>query len=254
MIDLYMLTSICLPILLDLSLTLCYSKDSPLLGLSFFLFPMTTEFLPPLGPSYCENPKFQVLRLLIECEYIDPLIEALKYEFDIDERFMGQTILHVAAKEKNPQLSKIVIEGGADVNAKSYMTGNTPLHIASAHANTELVQILLDAGAERDIKNRQGLTAIEKVPNIHSNRSRIIELLKDGATKKGNNAEIKKRLTQCISDLALFRENIYNAAEYAKMHKNSPREFVSLYVGLYDRIDKIDKVIKFLEEFDAYYS
>ena len=52
---------------------------------------------------------------------------------------------------------RILIENGADLNVKSYLTGNTPLHVASVPA----LKILFDNGALLQTKNDDGETPLE---------------------------------------------------------------------------------------------
>ncbi|MCA5006719.1 ankyrin repeat domain-containing protein [Sphingobacterium bovistauri] len=61
----------------------------------------------------------------------------------------GQQIypLHTALSNNNSNISKMLIEAGAEVNVKQH-GGNTPLHFAAQHGNIEMIIILLEQGAD----------------------------------------------------------------------------------------------------------
>ena len=48
----------------------------------------------------------------------------------------------------NPDIIRILVEAGADVNAES-VAANSLLQLATMYGNTEIVRILADAGARR---------------------------------------------------------------------------------------------------------
>jgi ankyrin repeat protein len=58
----------------------------------------------------------------------------------------GSTGLHLAAR--HPDAVRLLIEHGADPNARDAGDNASPLHFAAAHGNLESVRILLDAGAD----------------------------------------------------------------------------------------------------------
>ena len=70
---------------------------------------------------------------------------------------IGNTPLHLAARDGNDQIVKLLIAKGADVNAQNER-GVTPLHLAIGHETA--AQILLDAGARTDLADGRGRTAL----------------------------------------------------------------------------------------------
>ncbi|MGA9603654.1 MAG: quinoprotein dehydrogenase-associated putative ABC transporter substrate-binding protein [Methyloceanibacter sp.] len=64
-------------------------------------------------------------------------------------------------------IAKALVEGKADVNAKS-STGMTALMIAAAHNNPPMIGLLMESGADPDAKNNQGQTASD-VAKINGN-------------------------------------------------------------------------------------
>ena len=60
----------------------------------------------------------------------------------------GLTALHLAAQEGNLEIAKLLIGGGANVEAKTRIGASTPLHLASAGAHTSVVLALINSGAD----------------------------------------------------------------------------------------------------------
>lgn len=79
---------------------------------------------------------------------------------DVDTESYGETpLLKVAGKKVNDvHLAKILIDNGADVDAKDAQ-GNTPLYHAILNKNSAMIKLLLDNGADMYIKNKRGDTA-----------------------------------------------------------------------------------------------
>ena len=86
----------------------------------------------------------------------------LSYRVNMQSTFTslhGATLLHVAAEYGNLDVAKVLIEMGADVNARADtdangLNGHTPLfHTVNSNANRSaaLMSLLLDAGARCDI-------------------------------------------------------------------------------------------------------
>lgn len=95
-----------------------------------------------------------------------------------------EEILLNAAYNGNTIIAQILINTGADVNAKgSY--GWTPLMLAAGCGNTEVAKMLLDAGADVNIEDKNGNTALmiaEKYRHI-SKSTGIAELLRKAVAK-----------------------------------------------------------------------
>ncbi|KAF2137373.1 uncharacterized protein K452DRAFT_204832, partial [Aplosporella prunicola CBS 121167] len=73
----------------------------------------------------------------------------------------GRTALHMAASESNSHAIKLLINAGADVNARtSKETGmEAPIHLAM-FAKDPVVCYLLELGASVDARNNAGETAL----------------------------------------------------------------------------------------------
>lgn len=69
------------------------------------------------------------------------------------------TPLHYAANNYLASLATLLIKHGADVNAKTNC-GNTPLHFAAASSNTVVAKVLLNNDADVNCKNNDGRTPL----------------------------------------------------------------------------------------------
>jgi ankyrin repeat protein len=68
------------------------------------------------------------------------------------------TALHGAVARRDVEIVKLLLEAGADSNAKQER-GFVPLHDAAANGNSALVELLLKHGAHADTKTDDGKTA-----------------------------------------------------------------------------------------------
>jgi ankyrin repeat protein len=69
------------------------------------------------------------------------------------------TPLHSACAIANYPLTLLLLDNGADVNARQ-QGGVTPLHSAAHHGATELVQLLIERGADLQARTDNGETAL----------------------------------------------------------------------------------------------
>ena len=160
-----------------------------------------------------KKPRFtQSLHNAIRNGEIEFLKKLLQYDFiqDIEATDeLGLTPLHVALLCKNDEIAKLLIENGANVNAKSkekqllpeirkifqeiywfhfemthvenYYKKLTPLHFATIIGSLKMVKMLLENGARINIENIQGVRPIHSA--IHCGFLDIFtELFENGAT------------------------------------------------------------------------
>jgi len=73
----------------------------------------------------------------------------------------GETPLHKAAHYMTcVDGVKMLLEAGADPNARRYDTNRTPLHYAAMHGNTRMVTLLLKYGVDPNVQDYKGLTPL----------------------------------------------------------------------------------------------
>jgi len=87
------------------------------------------------------------------------------------KNFGGATALHMACRENNFEIAKILIENGADINAVDN-EGWTPLMRAALSGNKEIIDLLLSKNAQASNVNADGESAI-----IHATTSDCADCL-----------------------------------------------------------------------------
>ncbi|HKS26489.1 MAG TPA: ankyrin repeat domain-containing protein [Pyrinomonadaceae bacterium] len=106
--------------------------------------------------------------------------------------------LHRAVDEGDFAALKSLIEGGADVNARSSDEW-TPLMLATIKGHTEMVKALLENGADTNARNRKGWTALMfAVSMSDADTTRI--LLSAGANINARDKEGKTALMQAAGE------------------------------------------------------
>ena len=76
----------------------------------------------------------------------------------------GSTPLHEAVSNSNLNICKLLIEGGADINAQEMRLGFTPLHFAveaKESNNFDLIKLLVTKGADLNLKNKLNETPLD---------------------------------------------------------------------------------------------
>ena len=96
----------------------------------------------------------------------DEFYAAIKAGADLNARDMwGETPLHYAAMEGYTDSVNVLLEAGADVNAREGFIGNTPLHNAASCGHEEISKTLIRAGADVNAKNKYGETPYDYLKN-----------------------------------------------------------------------------------------
>ena len=71
---------------------------------------------------------------------------------------MANTPLHAAVAGRKLDTVRLLVEAGADVNARQH-GGWTPLHGAAANGDRAMIELLLGRGAKRDATNDAGVSS-----------------------------------------------------------------------------------------------
>ena len=97
----------------------------------------------------------------------------------------GLTALHVAAEEGYLEIAQILIDAGAEVEAKTRIGDYTPLHLASGASGTvhaSIVRMLLEAGADPGaVTTNSGVTPLHVASKAINGEEAVRVLLEHGA-------------------------------------------------------------------------
>ncbi len=85
--------------------------------------------------------------------------ELLGTDKEVDDTTKDYTALMIAAENGNAEIAKVLINAGANVNARGY-GGITPLMIASGLGTTGVMEVLLQSGADISVKDETGSHAL----------------------------------------------------------------------------------------------
>ena len=100
---------------------------------------------------------------------------------------IGSEALFTAIEQGDPEIVRLLVEAGADVNAAEGFGGNTALHEAVEQGNTEIVQILVDAGADVEAKGFMSRTPLSLAAAEGATEIMRILLGLDGNTETSEN-------------------------------------------------------------------
>ena len=87
------------------------------------------------------------------------------------EDLNGTTPLIFAALGGHREITELLIDSGAEVNAKSYNDGGAPLHGAARNGHKEIAELLVAEGADVNAMGRMG------TPLHYAGTKEIVELL-----------------------------------------------------------------------------
>ncbi|XP_044726613.1 serine/threonine-protein phosphatase 6 regulatory ankyrin repeat subunit B-like isoform X3 [Chrysoperla carnea] len=127
----------------------------------------------------------------------------LEYNANVNVRnhIDRETPLHVSARSRDVEICKMLLNKGADVDAKE-KNGSTALHIATEEGSNEIVKLLLERGAKVDSKNKCNITPLYL--SAQRDHQEIIEtLLKFGADINSRNKYGRTAL-----HIASFKEHV----------------------------------------------
>ena len=178
------------------------------------------KILFDMGAKYKFNGMMDLgwtyLHFVVDKDHIELakyLIGSKGVQIDAKGKKDGNTPLHIAARNGNFELAKLLVEHGANIEARNDNTqtpyylsnrenhkakaktdGDTPLHIAAHNGKFELVKLLVEHGANIGARNDNNQT-----PYYLSNRQNHKEISKYLLEKK---REVESQTTENISNNA----------------------------------------------------
>ncbi len=120
--------------------------------------------------------------------------------------------MHLAAFFGHPELAKGLLNRGAAIDSRSTNAmKNTPLHAAAAGAKFEMVKLLLDHGADANARQHGGWTALHSAAQT-GNRAMGETLLAHGADVKAradnNQSPLDLALVHGYGEMATLLEGL----------------------------------------------
>jgi Ankyrin repeats (3 copies)/Ankyrin repeats (many copies) len=96
---------------------------------------------------------------------LHPIVKFLAIEHPQDvhsqDVYNRSTPLHLASRQGNEEVARVLVEHGAEVSAKD-KDGSTPLHEASSGGGVDLARFLVEHGADASAKGENGLTPLHE--------------------------------------------------------------------------------------------
>ncbi|MCA1756350.1 MAG: ankyrin repeat domain-containing protein [Bacteroidales bacterium] len=104
----------------------------------------------------------------------------LEHEADPEILSQGKTSLMFASRYNRPEIAKLLLSQGADIN-NTNEDKNTAFHYAAKYSNTEMLKLLDENGAEENMVNADGWTALDYA--VMNGKDEIAEYLKSVGTE-----------------------------------------------------------------------
>lgn len=108
----------------------------------------------PDPPAYSEGFLKQNYEEVVRSLTKDPSQASLK-----NFGYTKTSLLHAACYDGKPEIAELLIELGADVNARERDL-RTPLHHAANQGHLEVIDLLVRHGADLEAKDAKGMTAL----------------------------------------------------------------------------------------------
>ncbi|MBR0151048.1 MAG: ankyrin repeat domain-containing protein [Synergistaceae bacterium] len=112
-----------------------------------------------------ESPSVEATRIITA-----RLIQAGKNIQTIRDSDGKTAFIHAAAKRANPEIIRILIEAGSDVNARDNGGSTALIHAMARNARPEMLNTLIAAGADTSAKNNAGLSYLDFVRKFQVGR------------------------------------------------------------------------------------
>jgi ankyrin repeat protein len=133
----------------------------------------------PDPPAYTEGFLRQDYEKVMESLNADPSQATLSFGD------LHTTLLHAAAYDGKAEIAKLLLQLGADVNARE-VNGRTPLHHAANNGHLDVIDVLVCHGTDIEAKDNGGMTPLMWGRISRSGRSQQVveKLLQYGARRE----------------------------------------------------------------------
>jgi ankyrin repeat protein len=103
---------------------------------------------------------------------------------------IGYTPLHHAVKNERYSMVKLLLDAGANINAREEETNSdTAISVAAGDSSPEMVKLLLERGADPSITGWMGMNANDQARQRRDDvAQRVREILDQHAKQRGNAA------------------------------------------------------------------
>jgi hemoglobin len=134
-----------------------------------------------------------LLARMMQSGHADFVVDALERDLALGRaRFGGRTLLHYACgagcvelyrvanecgSAAGPEIVRMLVAAGADVDARGGVTRSTPLHMAARRGFVDIARILIDRGADTGAVDRKGDTPLQRA--INCRKSEVARLIAD---------------------------------------------------------------------------
>lgn len=154
-----------------------------------------------LALGIAASPNANPLHDAVMNEDLDQVSELVSGGADVNEKDqMGSTALHWTAYAGLTDISRLLLDKGAEVNVKDKLGGLTPLHWAVLKARTDMVDLLIARGADVNALDNDGDTPLDYA-NSKKNTELANVLMANGA-KRGEAGMSRNATTQSSAPLA----------------------------------------------------
>jgi len=130
----------------------------------------------------------------------------------------GDTALHIASGKGHKEIAELLIAKGADVSAKDEDIGATPLHLAAQEGRMKVAKLLITNGADVNAKNKYGGTPLHLGGGMGKDKE-FVELL----IAKGADVNVKDKFGNTPLDFAI-RHQRTNIADLLRKHGGKTAE------------------------------
>jgi len=142
------------------------------------------------------------------------------------EEFLGPlnddsyTALHAAIDQRRTSMITLLLDHGADVNART-RSGRTPLMLAAKHNNTDLAELLLARNADPKATDNEGLSVFGHA--VYHQRTDVARLLLDhGADVNDGKSFMRACANRDLKTIALMIERGADAKAASDIYSYQP--------------------------------